>query len=103
MLLESQLNDRVTLLIDAESVGGIDKGALTVSSHPDRIVPRAVEVIRAVAERLGEAGAVDASTPPSEMEVTFAVRVDSNSHVSIARSPDDGQLRVTLRWRAGPG
>lgn len=103
MLLESQLNDRLTLLIDAESVGGIDKGSLTVTSHPDRIVPRTVEMIRAVAERLGEAGVVDAVTPPSTMEVAFAVRVDSNSHVSIARTPDDGQFRVTLRWQTGTG
>ncbi len=96
MLLESNLNDRTTLIIDAESVGGIDKGALTVQSHPDKIVPRAIEMIKAMADQLGS---VAKAPGAPEMEVSFAVRVDSNSIVSIARTTESGQLLVTLRWK----
>ena len=99
MLLESRLDNRTTLVIDAESVGGIDKGALSESGHPDRIVESAVRMIRIVAGRLGEAAQVEGGAAPTSMEVTFAVRVDSNAVVSMARTPDDGQFRVTLRWQ----
>lgn len=102
MLLETRLNERTTLVIDAEAVGGIDKNALSVNSHPDKVMGAAMAAIRGIAENLGEAGLVDATTPPSEMEVKFTVRVDSNATVSIARSPDQGQLQVTLRWQLGP-
>src|SRR5687768_12287074 len=98
MLLESRINDRTTLVIDAESVGGIDKGALTTQSHPDKIVPRTIEIIRAVAEQLSTAAEASAV---SSMDVNFAVRVDSNSTVSVARTPNDGAFRVTLRWTKG--
>lgn len=95
MLLESQLPNRTTLVFDAESVGGIDKGSLTVQAHPDKIVPRAVEMIRALATELsGIAGIPDAP----DIEISFTVRVDSNAVVSIARSADEGQLRVTMRF-----
>ncbi len=102
MLLETRINDRATLVIDAEAVGGIDKSSTSINSNPDKVMSAAMAAIRAVAENVGEAGLVDATTPPSEMEVSFTVRVDSNSTVSIARSPDAGQLRVTLRWQFGP-
>lgn len=95
MLLESQLPNRTTLVFDAESVGGIDKGALTVQGHPDKIVPRAVEVIRALATELAGVAAI-AEAP--DIEIAFTVRVDSNAVVSIARSADEGQLRVTMRF-----
>ena len=97
MLLESRLDERTILVIDAESVGGIDKGGLTVHSHPDKVMPRTVEIIRAVAGQL--VAAVDASgATAAEMEVSFAVRIDSNATVALSRKPDEGQFHVTLRW-----
>ncbi|MDP2313296.1 MAG: CU044_2847 family protein [Pseudomonadota bacterium] len=102
MLLESRINERTTLVIDAESVGGIDKGALSTRSHPDTAIPAVMAAIRAVAETLGEAARVGGSAPPSGMEVTFTVRIDSNAVVSVARTPDAGQFRVTLKWAAAP-
>jgi hypothetical protein len=102
MLLESRINDRTTIIIDAETVGGIDKGGGVAFSHPDKALPNAMTLIRAVAETLGEGIPSGTNTPPDTMEVTFAVRVDSNAIVSLARAVDAGQLRVTLRWtRAG--
>lgn len=95
MLLESQLNDRTMLVIDAESVGGLDKGASSLSGHPDKIVPRAIEIIQAVASQLG---AAQVDNGASSMEIRFAVRVDSNSCVSIARSATEGQFQVLMRW-----
>lgn len=99
MLLESRINERCTLLIDAETVGGIDKGSQSSHSHPDKLVPLITAAIRGVAEGLGEAMNVTAAIEPSEMEVSFTMRMDSNAVVSIARSADAGQFGVTLRWK----
>ncbi|MDP2305856.1 MAG: CU044_2847 family protein [Pseudomonadota bacterium] len=99
MLIESRINERCTLTIDAETVGGIDKGSLSVHSHPDKMVPLVVAAIRGVAESVGQAVNVDMPLPPSEMEIAFTVRMDSNAIVSIARAPDAGQFKVTLRWK----
>lgn len=98
MLLESRIDDRTILVIDAESVGGIDKGSLTVHSHPDKIMTRTVEIIRAVATQVVAAVDVGAASP-TEMEVDFAVRVDSNATVALSRKADEGQFHVTLRWK----
>lgn len=104
MLLESQLNDRTILIFDAESVGGIDKGAVSNQGHPDKIVPRTIEIVRALATQLATAAeGVPGPNQPTDMEVTFGVRVDSNAIVSIARNPSEGNIRVTLKWRADTG
>jgi hypothetical protein len=102
MLLESRIDDRLTLVVDCESVGSIDKGALTVRSHPDQILGSTVTAIRAIATQLGAAATLDRGTPPSAMEVRFGVRVDSNAVVSLARAPEAAQFQVTLRWDAPP-
>lgn len=99
MLLESRINDRSTLTIDAESVGGIDKGGTSVQSHPDKLLPNLLVAIQGVAENIGEAFDVDTAYPPAEMEVSFTLRMDSNSIVSVARSAEAGQFKVTLRWK----
>jgi hypothetical protein len=98
MLIESRLNDKATVIFDCESVGGIDKGTVSVASHPDKIVPFAMEAIRAVASELGAAMNAPGAKPPVMMRVEFAVRVDSNAIVQIARNVDQGQLKVTLQW-----
>ena len=103
MLLESRINERTTIIIDAETVGGIDKGGGVSSSHPDKALPSAMTLIRAVAETLGDAVPREGKSPPDTMEVSFAVRVDSNGVVALAREVDAGQFRVTLRWNGAGG
>ncbi len=98
MLLESRINDKATLVFDCESVGGIDKGAISVTSHPDKVVPSAMEAIRAVAAEMGAALTAGGERQPVMMRVEFAVRVDSNAIVQIARNVDQGQFKVTLQW-----
>ena len=75
----------------------IDKGAITVASHPDKVVPYAMEAIRAVAAELG-AALTTGEKAPVMMRVEFAVRVDSNAVVQIARNVEAGQFKVTLQW-----
>src|SRR5688500_8562065 len=98
MLLESRVNDKATIVFDCESVGGIDKGAVSVASHPDKIVPFAIEAIRAVASELAAAMDGVGTRPPVTMRVEFAVRVDANAVVQVARNVDQGQFKVTLQW-----
>lgn len=98
MLLESRLNEKLTLLIDCESLGGVEKAAVGSGSHPDKVMANVVSTVRATALELGNA--LDTSVPnaPVMMEVEFAVRVDSNSIVSLARNANDGHFRIRLRW-----
>ncbi len=98
MLIESRISDRVTLLIDCESQGGVDKNAVGATGHPDRILENAVTIIRAAAEQLGEGLSLDGQPPPVVMEVEFGVRVDANATVALARNPADAHFRVKLRW-----
>ncbi len=97
MLLESRIHDRALLVFDCESVGGIDKGGVSVLGHPDRIVPSTVAAIHALAESF--VTALDGlERPPTGVEVRFGVRIDSNAIVQIARAPEQGQFQVTLRY-----
>lgn len=98
MLLESNLNDRSIIIFDCESVNAIDKGAITVRGHPDKILPGMVETIKSVAKELGEAINTESLPAPSTMEVRFGFKVDSNAIVSVARSENDAQVLITLRF-----
>lgn len=98
MLIESRITDRVTLLIDCESSGGVDKNAVGAAGHPDKILQNTVSIIRAAAEQLGNGLSMEGQPAPVVMEVEFGVRVDAHSTVALARNPDDAHFRVKLRW-----
>ncbi len=98
MLLESRVNDRVTLLVDCENVGGVEKNALTSNAHPDKIIDGAIAIIRAAAERFGEGLSLEGQPAPVVLEVEFGVKIDANAVVSVARRPEEGHFRVKLRW-----
>lgn len=100
MLLESRLSEKLVLYIDAESVGGVDKSQLAVSADPDHILRNTVAAVRAAAEQLGEGLNTQGRPAPVTMEVHFGIRVDSNAVVAIARTPEEGQFRVSFRWDA---
>lgn len=97
MLLESRIDDRTTILIDAEASAGIDKGG-SMSAHPDKVVPNGVTTVRAVAKAFAD-GLVGVEGLPPELELSFSLRVDSHAVVSLSRNPNEGQFRVTMRWR----
>lgn len=102
MLLESRV-DGALVYIDAETSGGIDKGTLEVEFDPERILDNVATAVAVVARKLAE-GAAQTSTvfpAPQEVEVTFAVRVDSQSVVSVSRDAGQGQFRVRLVWSPG--
>ncbi len=100
MLLESRLNDKTRLLIDCETVGGIDKNAATGNSDPDRVLECAVELIKHTAAQLAGGISVEALPAPVRMEIEFGVRIDSNAVVALAQHPNSGQIRVRMRWEA---
>lgn len=99
MLLESQINEKTLLVFDVEAVATIDKGAVSVRGHPDKVLDSMVAAIRAVAVQMGEAMTVESLPSPTEMELRFALKVDSNAIVSLARNESDGQVQVVLRYR----
>lgn len=102
MLLESRVEGAL-VYIDAETAGGIDKGTLEVEFEPERILDNVASAIAVVARKLAE-GAAQTSTvfpAPQEVEVTFAVRIDSQSVVSVSRTAEHGQFKVRLVWSSG--
>lgn len=98
MLLESRINEKVTLLIDCESVGGVDKNSVGGNSHPDDALNSAVAIIQAAAETLGAGLSLRGSPAPVTMEVKFGVKVDANAIVALSRNLDEAHFQVTLRW-----
>jgi outer membrane lipoprotein SlyB len=100
MLIESRISDSVKLLIDCEAVGGVDKNAIGGGATPDEVLENAVSLIRATAERLGNGMSCERLPAPVSMEVEFAIRVDSNATVCMAQTPDQGQMRVRIRYDA---
>lgn len=99
MLLESRLNERCTLVLDCESVGGIDKGALSVVADPDKVIPNAIHTVRGVAELFGEALVGESPHSPVAMRLEFTLKVDSNAVVQVARANEMGHFKVTLEWK----
>jgi hypothetical protein len=98
MLLESRVNEKITLLIDCESQGGVDKNAVGGNAHPDDVIPSAVKIIQAAAEQMGVGLSLAVLPAPVSMEVEFGVRVDANAIVALARTPEEAHFRVRLRW-----
>ncbi len=98
MLLETRVNDRLTLLVDCENSGGVEKNALTANAHPDKILDSAIAIIRGAAVRFGEGLSLEGQPAPVMLEVEFGVKVDANAVVSLARRPDEAHFRVKLRW-----
>jgi len=62
---------------------------------------QAMGTIRGLANRTRET--LDKLTqPPSEVEVAFAIKVDAEAGALIAKSNQEGNLRVKLVWRDTP-
>lgn len=99
MLLESKLNDRCVLVFDCESVGGIDKGSLSVVADPDRVIQNAMNAVRGIAETFGEALVGESPHSPSGMRLEFTLKTDNNAVVQIARANEMGHFKVTLEWK----
>lgn len=102
MLIESRLEGTV-LYIDAEASGGLDKGMLEGDFQPERVVENIIGVIGTISRKMSEAAAQAsvAMLAPSRVELRFAVRVDSNSVVSVSRDATEGQFHVMVEWMPG--
>jgi len=100
MLLESRLSDDTTLFIDCETAGGFDKSEATNDFHPDDAIKHVCRIAGQVASELAESAraAAGATPSPGSLELQFSVKVDSRASVSVARTADDGQFKVTVRW-----
>lgn len=100
MFLESRINEKLTILVDAETVGGLDKSQFNVNADPDHILDNAMAVMAVCAEKMGAALSTAGKAAPVLMELRFGIKVDSNAVVSISRSLDEAQFQVTFRWDA---
>ena len=76
----------------------IDKGNISVRGHPEKILPSMVDAIKVIAAQIGDAMNIESLPAPTEMEVRFALKVDSNAIVSLARNASDGQIQVVLKF-----
>ena len=102
MLLETRLDDGSKLFIDAESAGGFSKDSNLGDFHPDKALDNVVRVAAAVGKKLAGAARDAARTQPAPegLELSFGIKVDSAAVVSVGKTPEDGQFRITARWTA---
>jgi len=96
VLIETNISSDRRILIDVEATGGVQKDDLD-PHHPDDIIPSAISLAEGVIKQLANIAKKDGV---SKLSVTFGVRVDGNSMVSIARSPERGQLKISAEWSA---
>lgn len=92
MLIESRIRPDVIVLIDCESVGGVDKSSIKVDTDPDRVFQNAERVIKMVADHLADA----MDQAHADIDIEFAVRVNSAAVVFVAQRPEEGQFRVRM-------
>lgn len=99
MLIESKVESEI-VLIEAEAASGIDKSSTAGSFDPDNVLQNVVGLVGAFTRALSESanqGAMALPTP-ARMEIRFGVRVDSNSVVSIGKTPEGCQFQVMVAW-----
>jgi hypothetical protein len=97
MLLQTRLDAETDLFIDCETSGGFDKDQTALDFHPDDATDHVVTIAKGVVARLKDVA--EAAGGDAQVEVTFSIKVDSNAVVAVARQPDAGQFRVTVRYR----
>ncbi|MFT5683235.1 MAG: hypothetical protein ACI8RZ_004166 [Myxococcota bacterium] len=95
MFLETRLKDDTFIQIDAEASLGIDKGGAVYHSQAD-VLDNMLTLAAQVTSRLKEL--TTGEDAPDRMSVTFGIRVNGNSEVSMARQSDIAQFQVTAEW-----
>lgn len=100
MLVVSKLDDNTALYIDAEAVGGVNKAEMEVFFDPDETLDDVVKIASGIGARLAAAATASAQANPAPrtLEMEFALKVDSNATISVARNLDVGQLRSRVVW-----
>ena len=97
MLLQTRLDAETDLFIDCETSAGFDKDQTALDFHPDDATDHVVTIATGVVARLKDVAR--AAGDDAQVEVSFSIKVDSNAVVAVARQPDAGQFRVTIRYR----
>ena len=93
MILEARIDPKNVLLIDCEvsdAIGKHDGG----SSDPNEVVDNIRSLIQVLASEMAAGLEL---TPAQGVQVNFAVRVNHDGSVVLARRPDDGQIHVSLK------
>jgi hypothetical protein len=101
VLLASHIDDHTTLFIDTEVAGGFAKGDDDLGFHPDQILDNVVKVASLVARRLAETAAQDSegsTSSATRLSLSFGIKVDGNSVVSVASSASSAHFQVTAEW-----
>lgn len=101
MLLPSHIDDNTVLYIDTEVAGGFAKGDDDLGFHPDQVLDNVVKVASLVARRLAETAAQEAAgghPTPSRLTLSFGIKVDGASVVSVASNGASAHFQVTAEW-----
>lgn len=100
MLIESRIDEKTKILIDAEAASSISKDDSALDFHPDDVFDHVVKISTVVASKLAAAvtRTAEAFPNPSKVEIRFGVKVDDSSVVSVCRSPEIAQFQITATW-----
>lgn len=102
MLLQSNLDENTFLMVEVESTGNFAKGEGEDSPfHPDAILANVVRAATLVATKLSEAAQAasqDSVAPPARLKLSFGLKVDGGSVVSLASDASAAHFRVEAEW-----
>ncbi len=109
-IIKNEAGQEVSILIEADErvdeqeeviIGdmhdyGVSRGPL---DHAPEVFKKALEVIHTCAEQMGETiHKIPKAKRPSGFEVQFAVKIDSETNVIIAKATTGAQLQITVKW-----
>ena len=98
MLLEAMLDEKTALFIDCETAGGFAKDDTSNQFNPEHALDHVVRIGAALAGRL--ATATEAlGDAHAALQMSFSVKVQGDGVVCAGRTPDDGQVKVTITRR----
>jgi hypothetical protein len=100
MLLECRVDDKTVIYIDAEASAGLDKGGGGADFVPDKAIDNILRTTAGMAKRLSDLLGQETFvvSPPSRLAIDFGVRVDSLAAVSVSKTPEECQFRISLEW-----
>ncbi len=100
MLLECRIDDKTIIFIDAEASAGLDKGEGGDDFVPEKAIDNILKTTAVMAKRLSDLLAQESFmvSPPSRLAIDFGVRVDSLAAVSVSKTPEECQFRISLEW-----
>ena len=100
MFYTTDLDDDTQIIIEAATSGAFAKSDLEVRPNPTLALLNAIETCGQIAQKFADGLAPTMAETGADAEVCFSMKCDHTGLVMIAMNPDEGQFKVTMRFKA---